>query len=90
MYNLKPNIILQNALSTELDSIIFSFEEERQEIDNILNEYSEIIKKELFVDSLYYSNKLKELQELFISKRYEYLIRFEILKTIVFNAIFLN
>lgn len=94
-YSLPPNIILQNALSTELISMISLFEADRKEIDEIYKEYTEIAEKELFLNTdmsinTYYCNKLEELQEIFLSKRQELMKRFEILRVINRNPIFLN
>jgi hypothetical protein len=90
MYHLRPNIILQNALSAELKILISSFATDKTELDEIIKECTEITTKELFVDSTYYSEKLKDLQELYLSKRMEYIQRFEILKVITQQAIYLN
>ena len=90
MYNLRPNIVLQNALSTELGSMISSSEIVKNELDEIFKEYTEIAEKELFVDNPDYCDKLEDLQTQFLSKRIEYIKQIEILKVILHNAIFLN
>jgi hypothetical protein len=82
--------ILQHALSTELNSIISSHSAEREELSEIEKEFSSIIEQELYIDSDYYTNKMQELHDLFMEKRAQYLIKFEIIKLIIKNPIFLN
>jgi len=90
MYHFKPNIILQNTLSAEFNAHFSSFIADKVELNEILKECTEITNKELFIDSSYYSDKLKDLQELFLLKRMNYIQRFELLKAITQNAIYLN
>ena len=90
MYHLEPHVILQNTLSAELDFMILNLNQDKIELDNIYKEFNEIFEIANNANNDYNFIKLQELNDLFLLKRLEYTKRFEILKVIIQNAIFLN
>jgi hypothetical protein len=79
--------VLQNSMSAELQNRLRGFQEEREQLDVIAEEYQEIVENELMFEE---KDRLADLDNAFKNKQHYLFQRFELLRLIFKIPIVLN
>ena len=84
------NILLQNALSGELNVKLSEWRNLKEEIGQIMEEYSEMTEKEEFLEDEWHRLQMQTLEKEFLKKQKEFQDRAVILRLIFLSPVYMN
>lgn len=84
------NILLQNALSGELNAKLMEWRNLKNEISQLAEEYSMMTEREEFLEDEWHQIKMKNLEKEFFEKQKEFHDRAVILRLLFLNPVYIN